>query len=101
MSRKPRPPNHIQSHLVPFDELRDVASHIKSLIDAEQDPPQHHVTVAHLTHQFERNLTILAATVENFTTLQEDILYLRELIPTATAYLTPDSPPTSAAQGSI
>ena len=89
MSRDPHPPPHIQSPLVPLNELRDlVASHLQSLIDAEHDLPQHHATVANLTHQFERHLTILVATVETYTTLQEDTLYqLRDLIPTATAHL--------------
>ncbi len=87
MSRDSRLPNHIQSPLVPLDDLRDlVAAHIQSLIHAERDLPQNHATVANLTHQFERHLTILVATVETYTTLQQTILYeLRELIPTANA----------------
>jgi hypothetical protein len=55
----------ISSPLVALDDLRDlVAAHIQSLINAEQDLPQYHATVANLTHQFERHLTVLVATVE-------------------------------------
>jgi hypothetical protein len=68
MSRDHRPPPHIQSPLVPRNVLRDlVASHLQSLIDAEHDLPQHHATVANPTHQFERHLTILVATLETYT----------------------------------
>jgi hypothetical protein len=89
MPQEPHQANHIQSPLVPLNELRDlVTTHIGHLVDAEQEFPEHHVTIANLTHQFERHLTILVATVETYTTLQQTILYdLRELIPTAEAHV--------------
>ena len=87
MPQEPHQANHIQSPLVPIHELRVlVATHIGHLADAEQEFPEHRATIANLTHQFERHLTILVATVETYTTLQQTILYdFRELIPTAEA----------------
>ena len=86
-------PTHIQSPLVPLNELRDlIADHLEILVITERDLPQHHVTVANLVHQLERHLTILVATVQTYTTLQQTILHdLYDIVPeahaTATAHL--------------
>jgi hypothetical protein len=96
MSRANHLVNHIQSPLVPLNELQElVAEHLEHLVHAEQDYPEHHGTVANLTHQFERHLTILVAAVETYTTLQQTILHdLRDLIPTADAVAVhPQLPP--------
>ena len=87
MSRANHLANHIQSPLVPLNELQEiVAEHLEHLVNAERDSPEHHITVANLIHQFERHLTILVAAVETYSTLQQTILHdLRELIPTADA----------------
>ena len=83
-------PNHIQSPLVPLDELRDlVADHLEILVTTERDLPQHHATVANLVHQFERHLTVLVATVQTYTTLQQTILHdLHDIVPEAYATAT-------------
>jgi hypothetical protein len=86
-------PNHIQSPLVPLDELRDlVADHLEILVTTVRDLPQHHATVANLVHQFERHLIVLVATVQTYTTLQQTILHdLHDIVPeaysTATAHV--------------
>jgi hypothetical protein len=87
MSRAHDQINHIQSPLVPLHELKElIAEHLEHLVHAEQEFPEHHATIANLTHQFERHLTILVAAVEIYATLQQTILHdLRELIPTADA----------------
>ena len=87
MSRAHNQINHIQSPLVPLHELKElIAEHLEHLVHAEQEFPEHHATIANLTHQFERHLTILVAAVETYSTLQQTILHdLRELIPTADA----------------
>ena len=78
-------PTHIQSPLVSFNELRDlVGNHLEILVTTERDLPQHHATVANLVHQFERYLTILVATVQTYTTLQQTILRdLHDIVPEA------------------
>ena len=83
-------PTHIQSPLVPLDELRDlVADHLEILVTTERDLPQHHATVANLVHQFERHLTVLVATVQTYTTLQQTILHdLHDIVPEAYATAT-------------
>ncbi len=87
MSRANDQINHIQSPLVPLHELEElIAEHLEHLVNAEQEFPEHHVTIANLTHQFERHLTILVTAVEIYATLQQTIIHdLRELIPTADA----------------
>jgi hypothetical protein len=89
MSGEPHRVNYIQSPLVPLNEFRNlVKDHRAILIDAEQEFPEHHATVANLTHQFERHLSILIATVETYATLQQTIVHdLRELIPTAETHV--------------
>ena len=88
MSGEPPRINYIQSPLVPLNEFRNlVTKHLAILIAAEQEFPEHHATVANLTHQFERHLSILVATVETYATLQQTIVHdFRELIPTAEAH---------------
>ena len=87
-----RPPP-IQSPLVPLNELRElIADHLDVLVTTERDFPQHHDTVANLVHQLERHLTILVATVQTYTTLQQTILHdLHDIVPeahiTAIAYV--------------
>ena len=88
MSGEPPWINYIQSPLVPLNEFRNlVTDHLAILIEAEQEFPEHRVTIANITHQFERHLSILVATVETYTTLQQTIIHdFRELIPTAEAH---------------
>ena len=60
MSGEPPRINYIQSPLVPLNEFRNlVTDHLAILLEAEQEFPEHHATVANLTHQFERHLSIL------------------------------------------
>ncbi len=69
MSGEPPRINYIQSPLVPLNEFRNlVTDHLAILIEAEQEFPEHHATIANITHQFERHLSILVATVETYTT---------------------------------
>ena len=83
-------PTHIQSPLVPLDELRNlIADHLEILVTTERDFPQHHATVVNLVHQLERHLTVLVATVQTYTTLQQTILHdLRDIVPEAYATAT-------------
>ena len=83
-------PTHIQSPLVPLNELRAlIADHLEIIVNTERDLPQHHVTVANLVHQLERHLTILVATVQTYTTLQQTILHdLHDIVPEAHATAT-------------
>ena len=94
MSQANHQPYHIQSPLVPLEEIQGlVADHLEHLINAEQEFPEHHRVIANLTHQFERHLTILVAAVETYSTLQQTILHdLRELIPTADAIAVSNHP---------
>jgi hypothetical protein len=81
--------NYIQSPLVPLNEFRNlVTNHLAILLAAEQEFPEHHATIVNITHQFERHLSILVATVETYITLQQTIVHdLHELIPTAEAHV--------------
>ncbi len=54
MSGEPPRINYIQSHLVPLNEFRNlVTDHLAILIEVEQEFPEHRVTIANITHQFE------------------------------------------------